>query len=222
VRLLLVSLLVLSLPGHGALPLWRAETRGERFEREQAALIATPIALSAQQRQRDELIDRAATARGHWLADKTLFLDNKIYRSRPGYHVLTPLRLSGSDAVVVVNRGWIVAPRLRSDIPSVPTPAGEVEVVGVTRGFETKIFELQESEPEGPLWQHLREADYRQRSALEPLPVILLQTSGEGDGLARDWGSAENPGTKHYGYAAMWLVFALMAVAYGLFAWQKK
>jgi surfeit locus 1 family protein len=222
VRLLLVALLVLACLAMARFQLWRAETRGERFEREQAALIATPIALSAQQRQRDELIDRAATARGHWLAEKTLFLDNKIYRSRPGYHVLTPLRLAGSDAVVVVNRGWIVAPRLRSDIPSVPTPAGEVEVVGVTRGFETKIFELQESEPEGPLWQHLREADYRQRSALEPLPVILLQTSGEGDGLARDWGSAENPGTKHYGYAAMWLVFALMAVAYGLFAWQKK
>ena len=221
-RLLLVGLLLLACLAMARFQLWRAETRGERFEREQAALIATPIALSAQQRQRDEVIDRAATARGHWLADKTLFLDNKIYRSRPGYYVLTPLQLSGSDAVVLVNRGWIGAPRLRSDIPSVPTPAGEIEVVGVTRSFETRIFELQESEPEGPLWQHLREADYRQRSGLEPLPVILLQTKGEGDGLARDWGSADNPGTKHYGYAAMWLVFALMAVAYGLFAWQKK
>jgi surfeit locus 1 family protein len=137
-RLLLVSLLVIACLVMARFQLWRAETRGERFEREQAAMIATPVALSAQQRQRDELIDRAATARGHWLADRTLFLDNKIYRSRPGYYVLTPLRLSGSDAVVVVNRGWMVAPRLRSDIPSVPTPAGEIEVAGVTRGFETR------------------------------------------------------------------------------------
>ncbi len=221
-RLLLVSLLVISCLAMARFQWWRAETRGQRFEREQAAMIATPIALSAQQRQRDELIDRAATARGHWLADKTLFLDNKIYRSRPGYHVLTPLQLSGSDAVILVNRGWIGAPRLRSDSPAVATPAGEIEVSGVTRSFETRIFELQESEPEGPLWQHVREADYRQRSGLDALPVILLQTTGESDGLARDWGSADNPGTKHYGYAAMWLVFALMAVAYGLFAWQKK
>jgi surfeit locus 1 family protein len=221
-RLLLVSLLVISCLAMARFQWWRAETRGQRFEREQAAMIATPIALSAQQRQRDELIDRPATARGHWLADKTLFLDNKIYRSRPGYHVLTPLQLSGSDAVILVNRGWIGAPRLRSDSPAVATPAGEIEVSGVTRSFETRIFELQESEPEGPLWQHIREADYRQRSGLEALPVILLQTTGESDGLARDWGSADNPGTKHYGYAAMWLVFALMAVAYGLFAWQKK
>ncbi|WP_291989858.1 SURF1 family protein [Candidatus Accumulibacter sp. ACC007] len=222
VRLLLVSLVVLACLAMARFQLWRAETRGERFEREQAALIAAPIALSARQRDGDELIDRAATARGHWLADKVLFLDNKINRSRPGYHVLTPLQLSGSDTVVLVNRGWIAAPRLRSDIPSVVTPAGEIEVVGVTRGFETRIFELQRSEPEGPLWQHVREADYRQRSGLDALPVILLQTGGEGDGLARDWGSADNPGTKHYGYAAMWLVFALMAVAYGFFAWQDK
>ena len=221
-RLLLVSLLVITCLAMARFQLWRAETRGDRFEREQAALVSTPIALSPQQHKADELIDRAATARGHWLGEKTLFLDNKIHRSRPGYHILTPLQLAGSEAVVLVNRGWIAAPRLRSDIPSVPTAAGEVEITGVTRSFETRIFELQENEPEGPIWQHVREADYRRRSGLDALPVILLQTNGEGDTLTRDWGSPENPGTKNYGYAAMWLVFALMAVAYGLFAWRKK
>ena len=221
-RLLLLTLLVVTCLAMARFQLWRAETRGDRFEREQAALVSTPIALSPQQHKAEELIDRAATARGHWLAEKTLFLDNKIHRSRPGYHVLTPLQLSGSESVVLVNRGWIGAPRLRSDIPSIPTAAGEIEVAGVTRSFETRIFELQESEPEGPIWQHVRAADYRRRSGLDALPVILLQTNGEGDFLLRDWGSPENPGTKNYGYAAMWLVFALMAVAYGLFAWRKK
>lgn len=221
-RLLLVILLILTCLGMARLQLWRAETRGERFEREQAALNSTPIGLSAQQREREKLLDRAATARGHWLPGRTLFLDNKIHHSRAGYHVLTPLQLSGGEAVVLVNRGWIPAPRLRSDVPAVSSPPGEVEIAGVTRSFEVRTFELQETRPQGAVWQHVRETEYRQSSGLDALPVILLQTGADGDGLIRDWGSPDNPATKHYGYAAMWLVFALMAVAYGLLAWRTK
>lgn len=221
-RLLLVSLLILACLGMARLQLWRAETRGERFEREQAALVSTPISLSPRHREREQLLDRAATARGRWLPGETLFLDNKIHRSKPGYHVLTPLQLTGSESVVLVNRGWIVAPRLRSELPAVSSPTAEIEVAGVTRSFETRIFELKETQPQGAVWQHVREADFRRISGLDALPVILLQTGVAGDGLIRDWGSPENPATKHYGYAAMWLVFALLAVAYGLLAWRKK
>lgn len=221
-RLLVVILLVAICLGMAWLQFWRAETRGARFEREQAALAATPISLSPQLRQRESLLDRAATARGRWLTAKTLYLDNKIHRSRPGYHVLTPLQLSGSEVVVLVNRGWIAAPRLRSELPSVASPPGEVEVSGVTRSFETRIFELQETLPQGPIWQHVREADYRRHSGLDALPALLLQTDAHNDGLVRDWGSPSNPAHKHYGYMVMWLVFAIMAAAYGLLAWRKK
>ena len=92
----------------------------------------------------------------------------------------------------------------------------------MTRGFETRTFELQETQPQGAIWQHVREADFRRISDLDALPVILLQTGTGADGLIRDWRSPENPATKHYGYAAMWLVFALLAAAYGLLAWRKK
>ena len=221
-RLLLVLLLILTCLGMAGLQLWRAATRGERFEREQAALASTPISVSAQNAERENIIDRAATVRGRWLPEKTLFLDNKIYRSRPGYHVLTPLQLSGSEVVVLVNRGWVLAPRLRSELPLVVSPTGEIEVSGVTRGFETKTFELQKNLPQGSVWQHVREADYRQLSGLDALPVILLQTGADGDGLIRDWATPDNPATRHYGYAAMWLVFALMAASYGLLAWRKN
>lgn len=221
-RLLLIMVLILVCLGMARLQLWRAETRGERFEREQAALISNPISLSAQHREREKLLDRAATARGHWLPANTLFLDNKIHLSHPGYHVLTPLQLSGSNTVVLVNRGWIASPRLRSELPLVSSPPGEIEISGVTRSYETRTFELQKTAPQGNVWQHVREADYRQISGLDALPVILLQTGADSDGLIRDWGTPENPAAKHYGYAVMWLAFALMAAAYGLTAWRKK
>jgi surfeit locus 1 family protein len=221
-RLVLILLLVLTCLAMAGLQYWRAATRGERFEREQSALLSTPVSLSPQLREREKLLDRAAIARGRWRAEKTLFVDNKIHRSRPGYHVLTPLQLSGSEVVVLVNRGWIPAPRLRSELPAVSSSPGEIEVSGVTRSFETRIFELQETQPQGVVWQHVRETDYRRYSGLDALPVLLLQTGADKDGLIRDWGSAENPATKHHGYMAMWLVFALMAAAYGFFAWRTK
>jgi hypothetical protein len=138
------------LPRHGRSPTlasgnpWRTvRTRAGR------PCISTPISVSAQHAERENIFDRAATVRGRWLPGKTLFLDNKIYRSRPGYHVLTPLQLSGSEVVVLVNRGWILAPRLRSEIPLVSSPVGEIEISGVTRGFATKTFELQKTSPAG-------------------------------------------------------------------------
>jgi len=221
-RLALIVLGILICLGMARLQLWRAETRGKQFEREQAALLSTPIGLSAGHRVREQLLDMAATARGRWLPGQTIFLDNKIYSSHPGYHVLTPLQLSGSDAVVLVNRGWVAAPRLRSELPSVSTPTGEVVVAGVMRSFEIRTFELQENPPQGPVWQHVREADYRRLSGLDVLPAILLQTSINDDGLVRDWVSPENPAMRHYGYAAMWLVFALMATVYGVLGWRQK
>ncbi len=221
-RVLLILLLVFICLGMARLQLWRAETRGDRFEKEHAVRSATPIELSAQLRDPAALIDRAATARGLWLPQGTLYLDNKIYRSRAGFHVLTPLRLAGSEVVVLVNRGWIVAPRLRSDLPTVPAPGGEVSVSGLTTKFETQTFELKKTAPQGPIWQHVREMDYRQNTGLDPLPIILLQTGGMDDGLIRDWETATNPASKHYGYAAMWLMFALMAAGYGIFAWRNR
>lgn len=221
-RLLLIILLILTCLGMARLQLWRADTRGGQFDREQAARFATPIGLSPQVREREKLLDRAATARGRWLADKTVFLDNKIYRSRPGYHVLTPLKLSGSETIVLVNRGWAPAPRLRSELPPVSSATGEIVISGVTQSFETRAFELQETAPQDAVWQHVRESEYRRQSGLDVLPVILLQTSPDEGSLVRDWGSAENPATKHYGYAAMWLAFSLMAMGYGLLAWRKK
>lgn len=221
-RLLLFGFLVLACLAMAGLQYWRGVTRGERFAREQAAMQAVPVSLSPRQRDRSQLVDRAARARGHWIAGKTLFLDNKIYQSRPGYHVLTPLQLSGSEVVVLVNRGWAPAPRLRSELPAVDSPIGEIEVSGVTRSFETRVFELQPTAPQGTVWQHVREEDYRQRSGLDVLPVILLQAGASPDGLVRDWGTAENPATKHFGYMVMWLTFALIGAGYGVLLGGKR
>lgn len=224
-RLLISLVLVLICLGMARLQWWRAETRGAEYERQQVQAQAAPIALDAGQRDAAALAWRSVSARGRFLAERTIFLDNKVYRQHPGYHVLTPLRLSGAQAVVLVNRGWIPAPRLRSEIPAVATPGGEIEIHGIARPYPTRGFALGDTQPQGLLWQQIREADYRQRSGLDTLPIIVLQQgTAIDDGLVRDWsdiGGPDNPARRHHGYALMWLVFAVMALGYGAIIWRR-
>ena len=50
---------------------------------------------------------RPVLARGRYDLGRQLLVDNRIHQARAGYHVLTPLRLEGHGAVVLVNRGWL-------------------------------------------------------------------------------------------------------------------
>ena len=224
-RLAISLALVALCLGMARLQLWRAETRGGAFERQQANAELAPIALDALQRDAEALQWKPVTARGMWLAERTLLLDNKIHHQRVGYQVLTPLQLEGSQAVVLVNRGWVPAPRLRTELPLIVTARGRIEISGLARKFESKFFEFGNALPEGVVWQHVREADYRKHSGLDVLPVIVLQSDAAPDGLIRDWSEVrgpENPAPRHYAYAIMWGIFALMAGGYGLLAWKRN
>lgn len=208
------------------LQLWRAETRGTAFALRQSGMQMPPIALNATQRDAKALQWHQVVVHGTWLQESTLFLDNKVYRQRVGYQVLTALRIQDSSTVVLVNRGWIAAPRLRTAVPIVATPTGLIAIHGIARKFEDNAFELGHYQPTGKVWQHIREAEYKQLSQLDALPVIVLQTDpipagANTDGLIRDWSDTlapENPAPRHDRYAMLWLMFAILAAGYGLVA----
>src|SRR5712671_3436779 len=68
---------------------------------------------------------------GTFVPKYSVMLDNKLRHGAPGYEVVTPLRLSGSDLHVLVNRGWVQAPPTRDVLPEVRTPPGEVRIEGI-------------------------------------------------------------------------------------------
>lgn len=208
--------------GMSAFQLWRAHTKALRYDQVRAAMASGPTSLNAVQAQGGDLAAlslHALTLRGSWLPDKTIFLDNKIRNRWVGYHVLTPLQLEGSSLVVLVNRGWVLGPRLRSELPSVPTPAGVVQLAGQARPFEQRVFELAPEVSPGRVWQHVTEERYRAHAQLPQAstiaPFMLLQQSTASDGLVREWDEPAHPALHHLGYAGMWFVFALMAAGYG-------
>jgi len=174
------------------------------------ALRSPPIAL-APGADVARLIHKHVVARGRFVADRTVLLDNKLRQGRPGYEVVTPLRLGASDSHVLVDRGWVAAPASRASLPEVGTPAGEVEIAGVAldrlpHALETGVA------PQGRVRQNLDIGAFSAETKLRLEPLVIEQHSALPDGLARDWPRPDFGIEKHESYALQWYSFAALAV----------
>ena len=162
-------------------------------------------------------VHRQVVVQGSWVAGATVFLDNRQMRGRPGFYVVTPLRLQGSKAVVLVQRGWV--PRNfvdRSQLPQVASPADEVEVRGRIAPPPAKLYEF-DGAPAGAIRQNLDLAAFRAETGLPLLEFSLQQTGPASEGLLREWPEAATGVEKHYGYAFQW--WALSGLITILYVW---
>jgi len=148
------------------------------------------------------------SARGEYSAKHTILLDNKVLRGVAGYHVLTPLKLAGSDTYVLVNRGWVAAGARRDSLPQIRTPAGTETVEGIAVVPGSHMLELDAKTEDGMVWQNLVLARYAKWSGLKLQPVVLQQISQAADGLARVWDRPDTGADKHRGYAFQWYALA--------------
>ena len=182
--------------------------------REKAAPLTTAQLLAAREGD-PELLHRPVALRGEWVADRTVFLDNRQMNAVPGFYVVTPLKLAGSDRVVLVQRGWVQRNfSQREALPSVQTPAGPVEVRGRLAPPPAKLYAF-DTEEKGPIRQTLDLARFRAETGLALLPLSVQQTGPASEGLLRQWPRAGSGADKNYGYAFQWwAIAALIAILY--------
>ena len=148
------------------------------------------------------------SARGKYSARYTILLDNKVLRGIPGYQVLTPLKMTGSDIYVLVNRGWVATGARRDSLPQIRTPAETETVEGIAVVPSSRILELDANTEEGVVWQNLVLARYAKWSGLKLQPLVLQQTSEAADGLVRAWERPDTGADRHRGYAFQWYALA--------------
>lgn len=161
------------------------------------------------------LVHQHAWLRGQWLADKTVYLDNRQMHAKVGFFAVTPLRLEGSDTVVLVQRGWVARNfEERDKVPAIATPPGAVTIEGRIAPLPGKLFEL--GQPSGgAIRQNLDLNQFQTQMKTPVLPVIVVQTGPASEGLLRDWPAITTGVEKHYGYALQWFgMSALMALLY--------
>jgi surfeit locus 1 family protein len=162
-----------------------------------------------------DLLDRPVAVRGTWVKERTIYLDNRQMQGRPGFYVVTPLKLAGRDLAVVVERGWI--PRNfehREQLQPVDTPAGVVEVRGRIAPPPPKLYEFAGA-GNGAIRQNLDLARFRAETGLVLLDIAVQQAGPASQGLLREWPRADSGAATNYGYAFQWWAMsALIAVLY--------
>lgn len=224
-----IALLVL-VPLFVSLGQWQWQ-KGERKAAEQAlrdargsdaALTLPPVAGGSG--TAEALQFRRLEMSGRFLPERQFLLDNQVQRQRAGFHVLTPFRPDGSDAVVLVNRGWLPAGAAHNDLPTIDTPTGTLHLSGVATLPPRRFFSLAASgnNPDWrsgtlPVWQTLDLDAYARLSGLQLHGVVVELDPAAPAGFDRVWRRPDERIERHYSYALQWYGFALSALGIWLF-----
>lgn len=173
--------------------------------------------LAVNMAHKSPLTHRSAVLQGQWLAAHTVFLDNRQMNGKPGFYVLTPLQLTDSAAVLLVQRGWV--PRNfvdRSALPAINTPPSIVTVAGRLAEQPSQLYAFAGLD-QGLIRQNLDLAAFRKETGLPLLTLTLVQTGDPTEGLLRQWPVATTGVEKHQGYAFQW--FGLCGLITLLYVW---
>lgn len=158
---------------------------------------------------KEGLLYRPVEVRGEFLPGQEIFIDNRVYKTHAGYHVLAPFRIEGSSQHVLVNRGWVELVNARRDVlPAVKPVIGVLSLRGVAIDTKSRYFEFKGAEPEGRLWQNLDFDRYQREFGKSLQPIVIEQTSDTGDGLVREWPRPDTGVGTHMSYAIQWFGLA--------------
>jgi len=162
-----------------------------------------------------EIEYRKLVLQGSYDTARSLLLDNQLHRGRAGYHVLTPLRLRDSDAVVLVNRGWAPWGGSRDVTPLVLEPVNADGIAGIAYFPSEPALQMGDAAADSD-WPRL--IPYVDIDALQPLyqgrllPWVLWLAPEHPGEYVRDWKPVWMRPEKSRAYATQWFAFALLAL----------
>ena len=207
---------------------WQLSRAAQKEER-QAAIVTQMVApvLSAPALLAEPanfaLMHQRVSLEGQWLAQHTVYLDNRPMNGRAGFWVITPLQLNASTRVLV-QRGWVPRHQLdRTQLPDIQTPTGVVQVQGRIAPAPSPLLSLTAA-PTFAITD-TKENHIRQNLDLNvyaaevggALVATVLQTDASSEGLLRDWPVITAGVEKNLAYAFQW--FALAALQLMLYIW---
>ena len=175
-----------------------------------------PVQIEASQQRAEGMQFRTVIGKGHYDGKHQYLLDNRTYRGRPGYHVLTPLRIS-KEVGVLVNRGWVAGGERREHLPVVATVDEETVVQGIVAIPSENAFLLGPAGYESGGWPRVVErvelATMERQLGYSLLPYIVQLDATHPQGFVREWQPYVGIGPdRHRAYAFQWFSLALALV----------
>ena len=159
---------------------------------------------------------------GEWVSSNQILIDNVINRGIAGYKVLTPLRISETDQLLLVDRGWIKQNRFRDQLPDIKLIEANEIVSGILEIPELGLVLSEDLvSKEWPKISQTKNLDVISNEFDEYVfPMILLADPTLKNSLEYIKITPTNmTPIKHYGYSGQWflmfLVLCFMYVWYG-------
>ncbi len=148
---------------------------------------------------------------GYYDKQHQFLYDNRTYKGKPGYHVLTPLRLSDSKIAILINRGWIPYNGSRDNIPSIQVSNENRVVLGEIRN-PSKAIVLSDTAPvvtKFPVTiQNISISGLSKQLGYSLLPIVIELDKAEPLGFVREWQPYYGKIDKHIAYAIQWFLMA--------------
>lgn len=142
--LVLLTLTVVVCISLGRWQLSRAQEKAALLAQVEAGKRQPPLALMPATPAEALTAWRPASARGHWLSDLTVLLDNRTAGGRPGFWVVTPLALDADSApsqpMAAPGPGSVPVLASGQLAPPAPSYTGTGPVVLVLRGWVPRQF----------------------------------------------------------------------------------
>lgn len=157
---------------------------------------------------------RAVTVQGEYDFSHQVALRNQSWENEWGVHLLTPLRIAGSEQSILVDRGWIPAEAFKSGDWSAYDEPGRVAVQGIVRASQSKPDFGKKNDPDGVLqaWNFANVERIQAQTPYALLPVYIQQAPDPAwTSLPyRSLPEVELTEGPHMGYALQWFSFAVL------------
>ncbi len=181
----------------------------------QAAIAAPPIPIDGSEANPDlqSYLYHSASARGIYDFEHEVLLKNQNYNTnQAGYHLLTPLRLEGSDRALLVDRGWIPFDGVDPNNLKAFEEPGPQAIVGQIEMPEARPSAAQPPAAFEKQWYRV-DIEWLQKQTpypLLPFYVALNPSTGPASPPFRDPPAVTLDEGPHMGYAIQWFLFALV------------
>lgn len=210
-------LLLFLIPAFISLGMWqwrKAETKTALQISLDTRSSEPPVLMPGTPVDAESLRYRRVILRGTYDTARQILIDNRLHQEQAGYHVITPLRIAGSNLHVLVNRGWLPAAADHRIAPIAEAPVGEIELTGIAIIPTQRFFNLAPQPTSGwePVWQNLDLERFRQ-AVPYPLQSVIVQLDPTADGgFIRQWPRPDERAERHRSYALQWFGFAIASL----------
>ncbi len=212
-----------------SLGFWQLQREQEKLDilashQQRMALPAVTLADSWHSLLGAESSFRRVRLEGAFLARPTLLLDNKIHEGTVGYQVIQPFQLASQNQnpnkLTWVNRGWVAAGRLRSELPVIETPKGVVTLQAQVYQSLGKAIVLDDAvvdqsvlsgQAVQPIIAQQFDVSEMQgvMSDAEHFPHLLRLEADSVGAYTVNWPAVNTRPEKHQAYAIQWFAMAI-------------